>query len=299
MEAEKEREVVMKVGSREVGGDAACFVVAEVGLAHEGSVDLAKRLIDLAVEGGADAVKFQAYRVEDLINRDRDEERYDRFKRKEIEYEFLPNLKSYAEGNGLIWFCTPHTMSAFEFLNRIDVPLWKIGSGERNDSEILKACVGTGKPVFISTGLREGKDIEDLINMYDSPGVAFLHCITMYPVPSNRVNLGFLEHLIFISTGGEGWHEFIPGYSDHSVGTLACEAAVAIGAKIIEKHIKLPESTGQDVHGALFGDEFKAMVSRIREIEVMIGSSNRQYSEEEKENEKWARKGKDGLRPLE
>jgi N,N'-diacetyllegionaminate synthase len=285
----------MKVGSREIGGNAPCFIVAEVGLAHEGRFDLAERLVDLAAESGADAVKFQAYKTEDLINKDRDPERWKRFKRKELRPEDFYDLRAHAEWKKIIWFCTPHTMSAFEFLNSLDVPLWKIGSGESNDSPILRAAVETGKPVFISTGLRDEKGIEDLIlRLPRFRDIALLHCITMYPVTPQRANLGFLGPL-------EHWCRSVGavmGYSDHSVGTLACEVAVSMGAKIIEKHIKLPESTGQDVHGALFADEFKGMVGRIREIETMIGSSTRQYSEEEKENEKWALKGKDGLRPL-
>ena len=286
---------MIKIGNDYRGGDRPCFIVAEAGLAHEGDFGLAMRLIDLAAEGGAHAIKFQVYRTKDLISKERDPVRYKNFKRKELPYEAFEQLKRYAEDNRLIWFATPHTMDAFEFLKGLGVLLYKVGSGERSDSQILKSAINTGKTVFVSTGMRTNSEVMELISIYGSNHMAYLHCVSMYPVMEAQVNLDFLDTLgIWCQL-----RQCTMGYSDHFPGTYAVELAVAKGAKIIEKHIKLPESTGQDNKVALNLKEFKNMVKAIQRVERMLGPKIRQYSDEEKGTEKWALKGRDGLRPLE
>ena len=286
---------MIKIGNDYWGGDRPCFIVAEAGLAHEGDFSMAMRLIDLAADGGAHAVKFQMYRTNELISKERDPVRYENFKRKEIPYQSFADLKQYTEDRRLIWFATPHTMSAFEFLRDLGVLLYKIGSGERNDSQILKSAIDTGKPVFVSTGMRSHNEIYDLIASHGFSGkTAFLHCVSMYPVMETQVNLDFLDLLKIWCTS----HYSILGYSDHFPGTYAVELAVAKGAKIIEKHIKLSESTGQDIEVALDAKEFKNMVKAVQKVERMLGPKIRQYSAEERSTEKWVLKGKDGKRPL-
>ncbi len=285
---------MIKIGNDYRGGDRPCFIVAEAGLAHEGDISLAMRLIDLAAEGGAHAVKFQMYRTKELISMDRDPVRYENFKRKELPYKAFEVLKRYAEDNRLIWFATPHTMSAFEFLKDLGVVLYKIGSGENWISPITRAIIDTGKPVFISTGMRSDTDVMILTMDYGSENVAFLHCVSLYPVGENKVNLAFMDRL-------GRWCKEVDstmGYSDHFPGTYAAELAVIMGAKIIEKHIKLPESTGQDTSVALDLKGFKNMVKAIQRVERMLGPKIKQYSDEERSTEKWALKGKDGKRPL-
>ena len=285
---------MIKIGNDYWGGDRPCFIVAEAGLAHEGDFSMAMRLIDLAADGGAHAVKFQMYRTNELISKERDPVRYENFKRKEIPYQSFADLKQYAEDRRLIWFATPHTMSAFEFLRDLGVLLYKIGSGERWGSQIIGEAIDTGKPVFISTGMRTQSQIHELISAYAGETVAFLHCVSMYPVTESHTNLAFLDQLNF----WELVYGSVLGYSDHFPGTYAVELAVAKGAKIIEKHIKLPESTGQDIEVALDAKEFKNMVKAVQKVERMLGPKIRQYSAEERSTEKWARKGPDGKRPL-
>ncbi len=286
---------MIKIGNDYRGGDRPCFIVAEAGLAHEGDIDLAKQLIDLAAEGGAHAVKFQVYKTKDLISKERDPIRYKNFKRKELPYEAFVQLKQYAEERRLIWFATPHTMDAFEFLKGLGVMLYKVGSGEGILGPIVEAALNTGKPVFISTGMRTGHDVLNAIRWCNTDRVAFLHCVSLYPVTENLANLAFMDRL--------AWdcriHNSTMGYSDHFPGTYAVELAVAKGAKIIEKHIRLPESTGQDNEVALDLKGFKNMVKAIQRVERMLGPKIRQYSDEERSTEKWALKGRDGLRPLE
>jgi len=281
------------VGDRKVGGDNPCFIVAEAGLAHEGRFELAKELINMAADAGADAVKFQVYRTKDLISKDRAPDWYERFERKELPYGEFAELKEYAEKRGIIWFATPHTVSAYIFLQVLGVPLYKVGSGERFNDSITKMVMSSGKPVFISLGMKEHGEIANFVSLYGGPNVAFLHCVTMYPVAEDKANMAFLSTL-------RKWCRLEGsdvGYSDHTPGTSAVEMAVVLGAKIIEKHMKVKESTGQDVNCSLDGMELKAMVGKIRQIERMMGSEIREYSAEERESEKWALKGKDQKRP--
>lgn len=283
----------MRVGKRGIGGQNPCFIVAEAGLAHEGSEKLAFSLVDAAVRGRADAVKFQVYRAKELVDYERDRELYDRFKRKELKYEVFGKLKEYAESKGLIWFATAHTMSAFDYLRSLGMELWKVGSGERY-GDLFGAVMDTGKPVIVSTGMRWQHEIFDLIDRYGGKNVCFLHCVTQYPTIPHYLNMNFLDRLGVVCRQKNS----VMGYSCHLEGSLGVEIAVSKGAKVVEKHLKLEESTGQDTHGALFAEDFRKMETRVREIEHLLGSDIRVYSSEERENEKWALKGKDGKRPL-
>lgn len=283
----------MKIGNCGIGGSSPCFIVAEAGLAHEGSEELALRLVDLAVGAGADAVKFQVYKVHELVDRKRASDWFERFKSKQLGYASFMKIKVYAEGRGIVWFATPHTLGAFEFLKSLNVPVWKVGSGEKGNDLILRRCLDTGKPVFVSTGMREHSEVMQLIEWYGSELTAFLHCVSLYPTHPHLANLGFLRFM------GKWCRRFGAqlGYSDHTTNSYACEIAAAMGAKVIEKHIKLPESTGNDVECALDRAEFKKMVRRIRMVESMTLESRRIYSGEERDTEAWALKGKDGRRP--
>jgi len=263
------------------------FIVAEAGLGHEGRIELAKRMVDEARVAGADAVKFQVYRTEELIHPSRDAERFERFKRKELSYSDFRELKEYSGVVGIEWFATPHTVGAFEFLvGDLGVETVKVGSGDRGEILDLAVRDGRVKRVFVSLGMRGEDEIRDLVVKYTDyrDVLTFLHCVTMYPVPDDKVDLEAFNYGRYF------------GYSDHTVGSVACVAAAALGASVIEKHLKLPESTGQDVAGALFGDEFGQMVRDVRRVEVMLGDGTRHYSEEERGNEAWALKKEDGLR---
>lgn len=279
----------MKICNKEVGGESPCFIVAEAGLAHGGDPKKAFELIDVAVEGGADAVKFQVYKTEDLVEGNRNSELFDRFKSKELGYSVFKELSEYAKEKGIIWFATPHTEDALGVLQGLGVPCYKIGSGEKG-SGLFGKIIDTGKPVFISTGMRTHSEIIKLVSEWNLPNVIFLHCVTMYPVHPHHANLGFLNTLKQLGVKY--------GYSCHMPGIVGVEVAVALGAKVIEKHIKLQESTGQDTLCALFKDELRAMVKKVRLIETVLGSQIRVYSEEERINEKWALKSEDGRRPL-
>ncbi len=281
------------IGQRQVGDEFPCFIVAEAGLAHMGKLENAYKLIDMAVDAGVDAVKFQIYKTKELISKERSPEWYDRYAKKELPYDDFRKMKQYAEDRKMIWFATPHVESAFEYLKMLGVPCYKVGSGE-HDNRFIDKIADTGKPLVISTGLRTHFEIMRLVDRYGSPNSAFLHCVTLYPAIESSLNLGFIGEL---SRHCAVSHSVV-GYSDHTEGTYACELAVMAGSKIIEKHICLPESEGQDVQVSLKGSELDGLVQKVRRIEIMKGSGLRYYSDHERQNEEWALKSQsDGRRP--
>ncbi len=260
------------------------FIIAEAGLAHMGKVDNAFRLVDEAKLSGADAIKFQVYRTKELI-RPQMKEWYDRYKLKELSYEAYVKVKDYADRVGIEFFGTPHTESALKFLKTLGVRYYKIGSGEKG-SDLFKKILNVGKKTFISTGMRNESEILELIEAYGGRKRVFLHCITLYSTPPHLLNMAFLKRLIRFC----GQFKSEAGYSCHCSGIEAVKIAVSIGATVIEKHLKIPESEGQDTLVALDGKEFRRMVGEIRSIEQMLGEEERIYSAEERESEKWALK---------
>jgi len=269
------------------------FVVAEIGLAHMGWVDTAEDMIEQF--SCADAVKFQVYDTNELIDKTRDPVRYQRFREREFTFGDISYLKHVAKECGVEFFASAHTAGWVDKLRKLGVFAYKVGSGESADSEIIRKCRKTGKPVIISTGLRSGNEVFKLMDMYDHHNTVFMHCITQYPTYSPQ--LGFMRSMMEYMPRGDMRYGEV-GYSCHYPGIQACVTAAAMGATVIEKHVKLDISDGQDARAALYPHEFEAMVDEIRETESIIGSNNREYSQEERGNEVWAKKGKDGKRPL-
>ena len=263
------------------------YIIAEAALSHMGNMEYAERMIHHAVSAGCDAVKFQVYKTEELIDKVRGPERYAEFKQRELSYDQFSDLKRYCELCGIEFIATPHTKEAFYFLDALGVDKLKVGSGDRG--EILELALKSGKRTFVSTGMRDDGKLNELIFKSVGHDMVIMHCVTQYPVSTENVNLGVLKKLDRFQK------EF--GYSDHYPGTYACELAVAMGASVIEKHIRIPESEGQDNSCALNSEELKELVRKIRKIEVMIGGIARNYSQAERDNESWALKGPNGKRP--
>jgi len=264
------------------------YIIAEAALSHMGKVDLAFEMAWNAYDSGCDCIKFQVYKTEELIDSKRDPIRFEEFKVRELSYDAFVSLKSYCDELGIDFLATPHTVGAFHFLNELGVNAFKVGSGDRG--EILDLALKSGKKVYVSLGMRDSKGLNDILWKIRGTNTIPFHCITMYPVTEETANLRFLHQLSYF------FREY--GYSDHYPGTYACELAVAMGAQVIEKHIRLPESEGQDNSCAIMCSDLPEFVQKIRKVEKMLGSGNRVYSEAEKANESWALKGKNGKRPL-
>lgn len=275
------------------------FIIAEAGDNHNGSQELAFRLIDKAVEAGADCVKFQTFVTEEVISKraekaeyqkeatGNDESQYEMVKKLELSFGQFKELQKYAEEKSIAFLSTPFDIPSVEFLNRIDIPCFKIPSGEITNLPYLIKIAETGKNVIMSTGMAEMDEIENAISVlkeYGSGDISLLHCNTEYPTPYEDVNLYAMLTL------KEKFGVKV-GYSDHTQGIEVPIAAVALGAEIIEKHFTLDHNMeGPDHKASLEPDELKLMVDGIRKIEKALGNGIKTASPSEKKNIEIARK---------
>lgn len=280
------------------------LIIAEAGVNHNGSLDLARQLIDAASEAGADYVKFQTFRADRLVTREarqaayqsrnletRPEEasQYEMLKQLELSPEDHYTLINYCETKGVRFFSTAFDSESIAFLDTLGLPLWKVPSGELTNFPYLRAIGRTGKPVVLSTGMATLDEIEaaiDVLTRFGTPrnGITLLHCTTEYPAPKDQVNLRAMQTM----------HERfgLPvGYSDHTEGIEIPVAAVAMGATVIEKHFTLDRSLpGPDHKASLEPDELTAMVRQIRVVESALGNGTKEPTPAERPNIPIARK---------
>jgi N-acetylneuraminate synthase/N,N'-diacetyllegionaminate synthase len=269
-----------------IGEEESCFIIAEAGSNHNGSLEQAKELIDVAVEGGADAVKFQIYKAESLYSRYTPEfsylkgqNVYELIKDIETPREWLKELASYCEAKNIIFLATPFDFEAVDLLDKY-VPAFKIASFEITDLELLKYAAEKGKPVILSTGMANLGEIEDAITTIKSVGndnIILLHCNSLYPTPVEIVNLKAIETM-------KNAFNVPVGFSDHTLGIHIPVAAVVMGACVIEKHFTLDRNLlGPDHSFAIEPAELNEMVRCIRDIEKAKGNGIKEKSELESE----------------
>ena len=274
------------------------YIIAEAGVNHNGSFELACRLADAAKEAGADCVKYQTFKSENLVSKDAQKAEYqkkttgdssqqDMLKKLELSYDSFVRLKEYCNKIGICFLSTPFDFESIDFLKSLDMPFWKIPSGEVTTYPYLVALAKTGKPVVMSTGMCEMNEIADAIKVLKDNGtkdIKLLHCNTEYPTPFEDVNLTAMK------TMREAFGVEV-GYSDHTKGIEVPIAAVALGATIIEKHFTLDRNMeGPDHKASLEPQELKQMVCSIRNIEKAIGTGDKTPSASEKKNITIARK---------
>lgn len=274
------------------------YIIAEAGVNHNGSFELACKLVDAAKDAGVDCIKFQTFKSSKLVSHNAQKAEYqkdttgegsqvDMLKKLELSYEEFVALKDYCDKVGICFLSTPFDFDSIEFLNSIDMPFWKIPSGEVTDYPYLVALARTGKPVVMSTGMCEMDEIEAAIKVLKDNGtndIKLLHCNTEYPTPFEDVNLKAMQAM-------RDAFDLEVGYSDHTKGIEVPVAAVALGATIIEKHFTLDRNMeGPDHKASLEPNELKAMVSSIRHIEKALGSGDKTPSQSEKKNITVARK---------
>ncbi len=277
------------------------FIIAEAGVNHNGSVDLAKKLIDVASDAGADAVKFQTFKAENLVTKDaqkaeyqkrnsnKKESQFDMIKKLELDIETHKNLISYCQSKNIIFLSSPFDIESIYTLNDLGLEIFKIPSGEITNLPYLRQIGKLNKKVILSTGMSDIKDIKNALDVITCEGttkenITVLHANTMYPTPMSDVNLKAM------TTIGNTF-DIAFGYSDHTMGIEVDIAAVAMGANCIEKHFTLDRSmNGPDHKASLEPDELKSMVKAIRNIEKALGSNIKKPSKSEKSNIKSARK---------
>ncbi len=275
------------------------FIIAEAGDNHNGNLELAFQLVDKAAQAGADCVKFQTFVTEEVISKraekaeyqkestGADESQYEMVKKLELTFDNFRQLQQYAKEKGLMFLSTPFDIPSVDFLNSIDIPCFKIPSGEITNLPYLIRIAQTGRDIILSTGMAEIEEIEAAVKALRENGageISLLHCNTEYPTPMEDVNLRAMLTL-------KEKFSVRVGYSDHTKGIEVPIAAAAMGAEIIEKHFTLDHNMeGPDHKASLEPDELKAMVEGIRNIEKALGNGIKTASRSEKKNMDIARK---------
>jgi len=276
----------VKIKNRLIGKEEPSFIIAEAGSNHNGKLEIAKKMINVAVKSGADAVKFQIFRAEDLYSKYTPEfsylkgqKVYDLIKDIETPREWIKELAEYCKKRNIHFLATPFDFEAVDLLDRY-APAFKIASFEIVDLKLIKYAAEKGKPMIVSTGMSNLGEIEDAINAIKSVGnedIILLHCNSLYPTPVEIINLRAIETM---RTAFK-----VPiGFSDHTLGIHIPIAAVAMGACVIEKHFTLDRTLpGPDHSFAIEPDELKEMVKCIRDIEKARGNGIKEKSELESE----------------
>jgi N-acetylneuraminate synthase len=273
----------MKIGSRKIGAEYPPFIIAEVGINHEGSFSKAIQCVDAAIAAGADCIKFQCHITEaemipnKIVPDNAKEPLWDIIKRCELTENEEKQIKDYCDERGIIYLCTPFSKEAADRLQAMNVSGFKIGSGECNNIPLLKNIAKFGKPIILSTGMNDIKSIKksvDVIQKHDCP-LILMQCTSMYPTPYDRVRLGAIPELI---------DEFgLPvGLSDHSIGIYTCLGAVALGACALEKHFTVSRQwPGPDVPVSIEPNELTELVKGSKAIFSALGGRKTILPEEQ------------------
>jgi N-acetylneuraminate synthase/N,N'-diacetyllegionaminate synthase len=288
---------IIKIGDRLVGYEERCFIIAEAGVNHNGDINLAKKLIESAKDAGADAVKFQTFKTENLVTKHAAIVEYQKNSRKkywqseimkkiELKYKDFEILKELCDKKKIIFLSTPHSFDAIDFLEDL-VPAYKFGSGDITNIPTLKYAAKKGKPMILGTGMSTLQEVREAINAIKSEGntqIIALHCTTNYPCPLEDVNLRAMITM-------QNELDCLVGYSDHTLSILVPAIAVAMGAVVIEKHFTLDRNLpGPDHKASLEPHELKKMVKEIRSTEKILGRFDKKPTTSEKEIMKYVRK---------
>jgi N,N'-diacetyllegionaminate synthase len=278
------------------------IIIAEAGVNHNGSLANAKKLIDIAAKAGADYVKFQTFKAENLVTKEavkanyqitntgENSSQFEMLKSLEFPYEWHEELKVYASEKGINFLSTGFDMGSIDFLNHLGMDFFKVPSGEITNLPYLERIASYNKPIILSTGMADLQEIREAVAVLENQGVrreslTILHCNTEYPTPMEDVNL------LAMRTIKDELGVFV-GYSDHTLGIEVPIAAVALGARVIEKHFTINRGMpGPDHAASLEPEELEAMVIAIRNIEKAIsGNGVKEPSNSEKINKVVARK---------
>ena len=285
----------VKIGDRYIGEEEPCFIIAEAGINHNGSIDLAKKLIDVAKDARADAVKFQTFTTEGLLSKnivvpkhiESRESLFETIRKLELSEEEHYELSEYCNQKGIIFMSTPMDHHSVDLLDDIGVPVFKIASCDLDNLPLLKYIAKKGRAIILSTGMGTISEVGEAVEMIKSNGnddIILLHCVSAYPPKVEEVNLRAINTL-------RDAFKLPVGYSDHTIGINIPLAAVAMGAKMIEKHFTVDKKMEGPDH-AVSADpvDLKNLVSGIRELEKSFGTGVKTPSKDEIEMRKSFRK---------
>lgn len=284
---------------RKVGAGQRCFIIAEAGVNHNGSLETACQLVDVAAYAHADAIKFQTFKADHLVTSDAPkapyqqqttntaESQYEMLRRLELSVEAHRHLATYCQEKGLIFMSTPFDEESADFLDSLDIAVFKIPSGEITNLPFLAHVAVKGKPLIVSTGMAYLGEVETAIRVIKETGnlnLVALHCVSNYPAAPTDANLRAMQTMA-VAFG-------IPvGYSDHTLGIEVAIAAVALGACVIEKHFTLDRNLpGPDHRASLEPDELAVLVHSIRTVELALGHGRKEPAASEANTAAVARK---------
>ena len=275
------------------------FIIAEIGPNHNGSYKRAFKMLKQLSNSGVDCIKFQLSNPEKVYSKNSFLANYQKKGNKnnsaigmanklQLKKEEHLKISKFCKKNKLIYACTAFDLDSLIFLDKkINVPFFKIASGEVFSLDMLNYLSKTNKPIFLSTGMSTFKQIREILNKLEKSkkkNITIMHCVSSYPAKNKQLNLNIIDEL-------KNNFNYDIGYSDHSMGNAACLAAVAKGAKVIEKHVTLSQSlNGPDHKSSATIKEFKLLVKKIRELEIILGDNKKHFSKEEKHIHKVARK---------
>jgi N-acetylneuraminate synthase/N,N'-diacetyllegionaminate synthase len=276
----------IKIVDKKIGGDSPTFIIAEIGVNHNGSVELAKEMIDNAKAIGADAVKFQTFKTESLVKKSL-KDFFEMVKKLELADEDFLELSNYAKKKNIIFFSTPTDEESIDLLYKQGIPALKIASGDITHLPFIGVAAEKNVPIILSTGMSNLGEIEEAIDTIYFKGnhnLALMHCVSSYPASVTDLNLNVIQTL-------KQAFGVPVGFSDHSQSKLAPIIAATMGADIIEKHFTLDkEMEGPDQKSSADVEEFEFFVNGIREMESMRGSYIKKPVESELEIQKTYRK---------
>jgi len=283
------KETDILIGNKVIGAESGVFVVAEIGINHDGSVVQAEKLIDAAADAGADAMKFKSYRTDRLLIPSQDryaqqmggaESAYQMLRRCELSWGDQEKLKKHADERGVMFLSTPFDEESADFLDSLGVPVFKIASSDLTHVPLMRHVAAKGKPVLLSTGMSFLSEVADAVYNLRSAGakeILLLHCVSAYPASSKDMNLRALQTL-------QSYFELPVGLSDHSEGILLPLVAVALGAVLIEKHFTLDKNaSGPDHKASMDPKDLALLVNNLRVVEGSLGDGRKRPSDVEEE----------------
>lgn len=274
----------INIGDYVIGNDKPCFIIAEIGINHNGDIDLAKKLISAAVLAGCHAVKFQKRTIEVVYSKEElDKPRESPFgklnldlkKGLEFEQEQYSSINEYCESHNIIWFGSAWDEKSADFLEKFDPPCYKISSATLTDDNLLKHHLQFNKPLIISTGMSTIEQIDHAVEILNSDNLIIMHCTSTYPAKLEELNLSVIKTL-------KERYKVPVGYSGHEIGLATTLAAVVLGADIVERHITLDRSMwGSDQAASIEPHGFSRLVRDIKAYETALGDGIKKIYESE------------------
>jgi N,N'-diacetyllegionaminate synthase len=276
----------IKIQDRIISHDQPCFIIAEAGVNHNGDIELAKQLIDVAVDAEADAVKFQTFIADEIIllnapkaqyhvdttGSDKEQSWYELLKSQELNRQQHVEIIEYCEYKGIIFISTPYDWPSIDMLDELNLPIFKVASTDLNNLPLLRYMAKKGRPMILSTAMSNLDEIKNSVALIKSEGVkdlVVLQCTGSYPAPANQANVTAMKQI-------SEECDVAVGYSDHVPGYNAAIAAVALGACVYEKHFTISRDLpGPDHRASLEPEELKELIDAIRQTESALGNSNK------------------------